>query len=399
MLVVDLTIAALIVAALAWGFARGLDRMLPLAGFAVGAVLGTRIPVLLGGDLDSTFSLVAALPASLVLGALLAALVERFGPQARRSRRPRPRPRSQVLGSGVGGALVASSMAVVAVWILGPVATQVSSVRKPVEDSSILARFNAVLTPAGPEPNAPAPSSLDNFPTVAGPPPEVPAADASAETDPDVVAAERSIVKIGFLSCGHGGQGSGWVVADQIVVTNAHVAASVDAISARSRGTGRARPATVIWFDPINDLALLRVPKLRGVPPLRMVRRPQSGTSGAALGFPLGIRDIRRARLGPTTRKRQGRLGGRLSGPGFKREIFGRLVTTFKARTQPGSSGGPVVDRRGRVLTTVFGGGGGDASGLGVPNRFVRAALRKAGPTVSTGRCLNDSDRDSPLPF
>lgn len=399
MLAVDLTIAAVIIAALAWGFTRGLDRMLPLAGFAVGAVLGTRVPVLFGGDLDSNFSLVAALPGSLLLGALLAALVERFGPQARRPQRHRPPPRSRVLGGGVGGALLAGAAAVVAVWILGPVAAQLSSVREPVESSSILARFNAVLTPAGPESGAPAPRSLDNFPTVAGPAPEVPPADPSAETDPDVVAAERSIVKIGVLSCGHGGQGSGWVVADKIVVTNAHVAASVDAISARSRGTGRARPATVIWFDPINDLALLRVPKLKGVPPLRMVRRPQSGTSGAALGFPLGIKDIRRARLGPTTRKRHDRLGGRSPGPGFKREIFGRLVTTYKSRTQPGSSGGPVVDRQGRVLTTVFGGGGPSASGLGVPNRFVRAALRKAGPTVSTGRCLNDSDRDSPLPF
>jgi len=398
-LAVDLTIAAVIIAALAWGFTRGLDRMLPLAGFAVGSVLGTRVPVLLGGDLDSTFSLVAALPASLLLGALLAALIERFGPQARRHRRHRPPPRSRVLGGGIGGALLAGTVAVVAVWILGPVATQLSSVRDPVKRSSILAQFNSVLKPAGPEPDAPAPRSLDNFPTIAGPAPEVPAADPRAKTDPEVVAAQRSIVKIGFLSCGGAGTGSGWIGADQIVVTNAHVAAAADAITARSRGIGRARPATVIWFDPINDLALLRVPKLRGIPRLRMVRRPRSGTSGAALGFPLGRRDIRIARLGPTSRKRRGRLGGRLAGPRFKREIFGRLVTTFKARTQPGNSGGPVVDRRGRVLTTVFGGGGSDASGLGVPNRFVRAALRKAGPTVSTGRCLNDSDQDSDLPF
>jgi len=398
-LVVDLTIAAVIVVALAWGFARGFDRMLPLAGFAVGAVLGTRVPILLGGDLDSTFSLVAALPASLLLGALLAALIERFGPRARRSRRRRPPPRSRVLGRSVGGALLAGSLAVVAVWILGPVATQVSSVRKPVKDSSILASLNSVLTPAGPAASEPVITQADNFLTPSGPPPEVPAPDRRAKTDPDVVAAERSIVKIGVFKCGVLAQGSGWVVADKIVVTNAHVAAAADAIFARSRGLGRARVATVIWFDPINDLALLRVPKLRGVPRLRMVRRPQSGTSGAVLGFPLGKRDIRIARLGPTSSKRQGRLGGALAGPRFKREIFGRLVTTFKARTQPGNSGGPLVDRRGRVLTTVFGGGGLEASGLGVPNRFVRAALRKAGPTVSTGRCRNDSDRDSDRPF
>jgi len=398
-LAVDLTIAALIVAALAWGFARGLDRMVPFAGLAVGAVLGTRAPLLFGGELDSTFSLVAALPAALVLGALLAAAIERYGPRLERPRRGPARRRSRARGAAAGGALLAGSLGVVVVWMLGPVAAQITSLRNPVADSSILASLNSVLTPAGPRASAPVVTQGDDFPTPSGPPPEVPPADPRAKTDPDVVAAERSIVKIGVFKCGGLAQGSGWVVADQIVVTNAHVAAAADAILVRSRGLGRARVATVISFDPTNDLALLRVPKLRGVPRLRMVRRPQSGTSGAVLGFPLGKRDIRIARLGPTSRKRQGRLGGQLAGPGFKREIFGRLVTTFKARTQPGNSGGPLVDRRGRVLTTVFGGGGLDASGLGVPNRFVRAALRKAGPTVSTGRCLNDSDRDSDRPF
>jgi len=68
-------------------------------------------------------------------------------------------------------------------------------------------------------------------------------------------------------------------------------------------------------------------------------------------------------------------------------------VTTFRGKSQPGSSGGPLVDLRGRVLTTVWGGSSALASGFGVPNRFVRRALRKAGPPVSTGGCLKDSKR------
>jgi hypothetical protein len=50
-----------------------------------------------------------------------------------------------------------------------------------------------------------------------------------------------------------------------------------------------------------------------------------------------------------------------------------------------------VVDTQGRVLTTVFGGNS-RARGLGVPNRFVREALREAGPPIGTGPCEDESD-------
>lgn len=385
MLAVDLIVGVVIAGAAAWGFRRGLMGTIAFAGFAVGAVLGSRVPLLLGGNLHSTFSLASGLPAALLLGGLMAMLFERIG--SRLGRRLRKHTRM----NAVGGTLAGGFVALVAVWALGPVAEQVGFLQAPVEDSTVLARFNSVLAPAGPKPVKQTRAPTDNLP-IAGPPPRVAAADPRAERDPDVKRAERGIVKIGILACGHPGQGSGWVVADQIVVTNAHVVASADAITVRSRGTGPARGGTPIWFDPLNDFALLRVPSLRGVPPLPMVRAPRIGASGAALGFPAGIRDIRRARIGPTTRKRRGMLGGEKPGPGFSQQLFGRLITTFRGSAQPGSSGGPVVDTRGRVLTTVFAGNQSLASGFGVPNRFVREALPKAGPTVSTGRCLNDSD-------
>jgi S1-C subfamily serine protease len=55
-----------------------------------------------------------------------------------------------------------------------------------------------------------------------------------------------------------------------------------------------------------------------------------------------------------------------------------------------GNSGGPVVDGRGRVLTTVFARtGSGPAGGYGVPNAIVRGALTTAaaGLPVGTGPC------------
>lgn len=383
-MLVDLIAGGVIALAIVWGCTQGLQGTLPFAAFAVGAVIGTRLPLLLFGDLNASFSLVAAVPAALVLGAVLAAVVERLEP-----RLPR-RLFHRAWASAAGGAVLAGSVGVAVVWILGPVAAEIDELRDPVESSTILARLNSALEPAGPERLESVPAA-DNFPTVDGPPPQVPPADPRAESDPDVLAAERSVVKVDVLSCGAGGQGSGWVADDGIVVTNAHVVAAADAITVQLRGTGPAREATPIWYDPANDLALLRVPELEGTPALPIVRNPQAGASGAALGFPAGERDIRRARLGPTTRERRGTLENQLALPGFVDELRGRLVTTFRGNSEGGSSGGPVVDTEGRVLTTVFGGGG-LASGLGVPNRFVREALREAGPPISTGPCADESD-------
>jgi len=62
-------------------------------------------------------------------------------------------------------------------------------------------------------------------------------------------------------------------------------------------------------------------------------------------------------------------------------------VTVFRGRVRPGSSGGPLVSTGGKVLTTVFASTDSTTSGYGVPNDFVREALRKAGPAVDTGGC------------
>ena len=371
-------IAGLVIALAAlYGLARGLARVLPLAGFVVGAVLGTRLPLLFG-DLDSDFSLVAAIPGALIAGALVAALVEQYG--AGTARRIARRPALNAFG----GALTVGATGVVMVWMLAPAVAEIRSVHDPIARSDLLAGLNSVLTPAGPE-VAVEPPPIDRLPTFAGPGPNVAPGDASVLLDPDVKTAERSVLRIEVRGCRGHGSGSGWVAARGIVATNAHVVSGGETISVQPRGRGPHRPAVPIWFDGEHDIALLRVAGLGPLRILPMVDEPRAGTPGATLGFPLGRRAIRRARVGPTTDRVTGNLGGpRL--PGVSDRITGRLVTTVRGRSQPGNSGGPIVDARGRVLTTVFAGGLGVGT-LGVPNRFVRAGLRQAGPRVGTGNC------------
>lgn len=341
-------------------------------------MLGTRLPLLIGVDLDSASALVAALPAGVMLGALLAALAERYAWRLGRPLRRRPAAHT------AAGALVAGVACVVAVWMLAPAVSEITALREPLVDSRVLDGFDAVVEPAGPT-RTEAPTPIDNLPRFAGRGPDIAPGERAILFDPDVLAAERSVVRIATTGCGGHGVGSGWVAAKGIVATNAHVIAASDAIVVQPRGRSARFTAVPIWFDGEHDIALLRVAGLSGAPVLPMVRESRPGTAAATLGFPLGRWAIRRARVGPTTDRLIGGLGGAPS-PGVSGKITGRLVTTIRGKLQPGNSGGPVIDGQGRVLTTAFAGGI-YVGGLGVPNRFVRAGLRRAGPRVAIEGC------------
>lgn len=383
---VDLIIGACVLAVVAWGIWAGAAGTLTLAGFAAGAVAAAALaPLLLDGGHDNDWALVLALPAALLLGGLLATAVE-LSTDRLRSRLDRMR-----VVDAIGGAVLAAGIAASAAWLLGGALAQISSLREPIEDSEIMGRLNAVLDPPGPT-RAPQGPILEDLQLirldVPGGLPPIRAVNSDLPRDPQVLRADRSVVKIEvFTDCG-AGSGSGWIARDGIVATNAHVAAAASTTIVRIGGRGRGHAARAIWFDPVNDVALLRVPTLKGVRPLPIVRRPQAGTAAAALGFPRGRHAIRAARIGPTTDRLQGFMADDRLSEAFPRPLYGRLVTTFRGRPQGGSSGGPIVDSRGRVLAMVFGGGGTALyGGLAVPTRFVLSALREAGPPVDTGTC------------
>jgi S1-C subfamily serine protease len=167
-----------------------------------------------------------------------------------------------------------------------------------------------------------------------------------------------------------------------VVVTNAHVVAGQEDTTVQLGGEGPRHDADAIWFDSRNDLAILRSSGLEGVRSLNMRENAPVGTSGAVVGYPgNGPLTIRAARLGATTTV--------TSQDSYGRGPVRRRVTALRGTVKSGNSGGPVIDGKGRVLTTVFASttGGGPRGGYGVPDSIVRQALARAGDRVDTGPC------------
>jgi len=361
---------AIVIAGAVWGYWQGLSTgAFAVAGFAVGAVLGSRVaPLVLDGGLRDPFAPVISLPAALLFGALLAAAAERLGFRLRlKIRRRSP---ADVLG----GALLAACVGFVAVWVLGAAAAQVDGLKGTVRDSAIIEKINAKLPPPGPLLN-PAKPRVDPLPKLAGPEPNVGPADPTIRRDPQVRRVARSVVKILISACGQRGVATGWVAGDGVVVTNAHVVkgSKHDEIKVKVQGNGPERTADTVWFDELNDIAVLRTDGLGGVPKLRLHQRLNPGTYVAAAGFPGG---------GPF-RFTPGRMGN-----DARQVEADRTISVMRVQgAGPGSSGSPVVDRRGRVVTMVWGGRPGGRAAYGVPLRFIRRGLRRAGPPVDTSGC------------
>ena len=376
MVIVDVIAIGVLLAAAVLGFRQGLNAAaFGLIGFGVGAILGSRLaPLVLDGGYEDTFAPAFALPAALLVGGVLGATFERLGFGLRRHIRLRGKV------NAVGGALLAACLGLVGVWILAALAARNSELRPDVRDSTIVERLNAVLPPPGPLLRPEKRRRVDPLPQMTGPAPNIGPADPRIKNAPGVRAAAPSVVKIRGGGCAGGRGGSGWIARDGIVVTNAHVVQDAEHLTAQPRGEGEQHEGDVIWFDVKNDIAVMRVPGVSGVPPLRIGAEPKAGTYAAALGYPGG---------GPYTVK-PGRTGEPTRHPGL--EVDGKpvkvKVTPFRAvGAGPGSSGGPIVDRRGRVRTMVFAGRRGASVGYGVPTRAIRQALRRAGPPVDHGEC------------
>lgn len=376
MTLVDVAVLGLIVLLAIGGFRRGLvTGALSLTGLIGGALLGARVaPSLVGESATRWAALV-----SLVGALLFAGLGQMIGVLTGKSLRG-------VLGVGplraldnLGGLVLGAVTGIAAAWAIGAALLYLpgdTGLRRHAQDSTILSTLNTELPPARLIDTL---ARIDPFSALGGPAANVDPPDPAIVTDPDVVLAGLSVVRITGYACGLGIEGSGWIIAPGFVVTNAHVVAGMERPRV-DRADGRGVDGRVMAFDQKSDVAILHAPALRGTP-LRVVEAAE-GTAGALLGYPGN---------GPF-RSVPARVGRTLELIG--RDVYGnfpisRPVTLIRGEIRSGNSGGPIVDADGRVLTTVFGGREGTEleGGYGVPTQKTLDALAASGEPVRSA-CL-----------
>jgi S1-C subfamily serine protease len=294
---------------------------------------------------------------------------------------PAGRRRGITIVESSGGALLLVALALGLAWLFGAVALNApgaKSLRTAVQRSAILRALNNAFPPSSSLINAL--NRIDPRVAVQGPSPNVAAPDSKIARDPDVQAAADGVVRVLGTACGLGVEGSGWIAAPGLVVTNAHVVAGESDTTVTPAASGTALDATPVHYDPSNDLALLRVNGLGGrVLPLSPDVR--SGTLGAVLGYPEnGPFTISPARIGAT--------GPVVTQDSYGRGPITRELTALRGEVHSGNSGGPIVDTAGSVMGTVFAATTqGKPGGYAVPNSVVRSALSDSSGAVSTGPC------------
>lgn len=373
--VVDLLLLLAVAAFSILGAQRGLAaQALSLGGLALGAVLGSFLAPFFFPDNSAWLpiaGLVGALAGAFFLGTLAAAL----GRPLRMFLAARP---SLVTLDRLGGIVLGGLIALGIGWLVGVLALHQPALglRAEVRQSVLLPRlFRAVP----PDSVLQALNRFDPLPLLPGLQETLPRPDPSVLRSPAAMAAADSVVKVEGTACGVGTQGSGWVVRRGLVATNAHVVAGHGDTRVLAPN-GQALSARAVYVDVSNDIALLRV---RGLETGALVvsTRPDLPAPVVFLGYP---------RNGPLTA-----IAGTAGNPrtvitadAYQRRPRPRVVVPLRGQVQPGESGGPVVDRRGRVVAMIFGGTREGGGGFAVPVDLVVQATAERLRPVSSGPCI-----------
>jgi S1-C subfamily serine protease len=385
--ILDVVLALVLLGYLVQGYRLGLVRSIgAIAGIIAGGIAAALLSPLIGSLVpDETGKVIATIVAAVVLVLLGHAVGSGIGAAIGGVLRRSPLgPVDRLLGAAAS--LVVSALAMSMIASLA-VSLGVPFVAQPVA-SSVVLRTIAGATPA---PVDRALAQLRSTVLSSGIPQLGIALGTGGDTTVPGVrqtgglrTAVESVVKITGRApaCNQEQSGSGFVVAGNRVLTNAHVVSGVtDPVVIAPNG--QALTGRVTFFDPKRDLAVVAVRGL-AARPLTVAPSPDVGDDA---GYPFG---------GPFT---EGGAKVVQTGEVSVPDVVGkgrtaREIAAIAADVEQGNSGGPLLTPNGRVIGLVFAKSTSQTD-LGyamTPGEFG-AIVRRApslASAVSTGACSTD---------
>ncbi|MGW1059566.1 MarP family serine protease [Micromonospora rubida] len=376
---VDLVLLLLMLVFAISGYRQGfVIGVLSFSGFFVGALVGLQVgPLLARQFADNGARVLISLVAVFGLAVVGQALAGWVGSHLRQTITSDVGRRAD----DIGGALVSLVAVMLVAWL---VAVPLGSSSLPwlassVRNSALLTVVDRVLPDKAQELSNALRDTVDTngFPDVFG---DLAPTRARQVDPPDpalagsevVANGRRSVVKVlgSAPSCSRRIEGSGFVYADDRVMTNAHVVAGTRSVAVEL--DGNRYDGEVVVYDPDRDLAVLRVPSLPG-PSLRFAAgNAGSGADAVVLGFPLdGPYNAQSARV---------RDVDRITGPDiYSSGDVTREIYTIRALVRSGNSGGPLLSSNGLVLGVIF------AAAADDPNTGFAVTAAEARPVALAG--------------
>ncbi len=355
----DLILLALCAAFAVAGYRQGfIIGVLSLAGFIGGVAGGAVIAPAISRALAHSAQWQAIIAILVVFAAAVIGMLVASGIGVAVRSRVTGRPATFL--DSIGGAAVNVVSVLLLAWLIGSLVANASfpSVSRQVDDSALLRAVDRVM-PQGA-------LYLPLFPPIRGlissnglyspvfsalgaeGSVNVPAPEKGAFESRSVANSTRSVVKVVGVatSCSLRIEGSGFVISPQHVLTNAHVVAGVTQDLTVAVRSGRVYPATVVFYDPERDIAILDVPDLRAAV-LRFSGPAAYAASAVVAGYPENH---------PLTLA-AARVGDSISAYGpniYQSQVVHRQIYPIRALVEPGNSGGPLLAPDGRVYGVVF---------------------------------------------
>ena len=372
--IVDGFIVVAVLAAMTSGWRQGgLASLLSAVGILAGLIIGLGVAPMV---LQITDQVGIRFLLALGMLILLIGLGQLLGSALGHAIRDRMKTKSGQRVDSSFGAILMSVFSLVLIWLIAtPMATGLSnSVGKGVRESAILREVNKVM----PDELTQLPRSISGMLNDSGLPPVMMPWEDGSSVDveaPNIEVADQAMVQdirpsvVHVIAdadgCRRRMMGSGFVTADNYVVTNAHVVAGTQ--TAYVDTVVGIKEARVVYYNPEVDIAVLRAENL-GLEPLAWADGPAyTGDDAVVMGFP---------HSGPFTAN-AARIRERvnIAGPDiYSNSRVERESYILRGTVVQGNSGGPLISSDGTVLGLIFGASVDDTdTGYAITAEEVRA--------------------------